>query len=185
MRSSMIASVRRSCAAAATSVPDSSATSAPARIAASAASSWGVVSTIAPMPSESVTTRPSKPWRPRSSSVIAARDSDAGSSTPVSPGTTACATMIPDAPASMARSNGIRSLVRSSSMGARSSSVRWGSESPPPMPGQCLTTEADPAPSWAEMIASVNEATVDGSSPKLREPRSDPDPTSRPDRSSC
>ena len=46
------------------------------------------------------------------------------------------------------------------------------------MPGQCLTTEAIPAPSWAVMIASVNEATVEGSSPKLRVPRSDPEPTS-------
>ena len=46
------------------------------------------------------------------------------------------------------------------------------------MPGQCLTIDAMPAPSCAAMMTSVKDATVVGSSPKLRDPRSEPDPTS-------
>ena len=161
-----------------TSVPDSSAMSAPAAMARRAASSWGTVLTTAPIPRLSVITSPSNPWRPRSSSVIAARERLAGSSSPVRPGTVEWATMIAGTPAAIARSKGTRSRERSWSTGASASRLMWGSAPPPPMPGQCLSTEVIPACCCASTMATAKSETTAGSSPKERVPRSDPLPTS-------
>ena len=109
---------------------------------------------------------------------MAAGDRLAGSLAWVSPGTAAWVTMMAGTPASMARSNGTRSFARSSSTGARVGSLSWGSGPPEPMPGQCFTTEVMPASVWAATTAFTKEDTAAGSSPKLRVPRPDPDPTS-------
>ncbi len=139
--------------------------SAPATMAFSAACACVSVAAIAPIPSESVMTSPSKPSVPRSSPVMAAFDRLAGSSGAVSPGTSAWVTMIAGAPALIACWNGMRSFARSSSIPSRVVNFWCGSAPPPPMPGQCLTTGTIPASLIAGKTALTKVETFVGSSP--------------------
>ena len=79
MRPDEIASTSRAWTSGTTSLPETMAMSAPAVIAFSAASACVSVLAMAPMPSESVMTRPLNPSVPRSSPVIAAEERLAGS----------------------------------------------------------------------------------------------------------
>ena len=109
---------------------------------------------------------------------MAARDNEAGSFSAVSPGTSTWATMTAGTPAAMAAPKGTRSFVRSSSMGATGASWTWGSADPPPIPGQCFTTEIRPADCCASMMAVAKPDTAAGSSPNDRVPSPEPLPTS-------
>ena len=124
-----------------------SATSAPARRAATAPRPPGYCFSTPSIPSESVTTRPRKPRSRRSRPVITFLDTEAGR-----PGSIARTSMWPiitaGASSAMASRNGRRSILSSCSrVRFCTGSARWLSVVSEPCPGKCLSTGTTPA-SW-------------------------------------
>ena len=145
-----------------------SSTSAPAIMAATAGlRPWG--STAPFIPRASVYISPSKPRLSRSTPRIMFFDSEAGASEGSSAGTTRWPTIMLDAPASMLRRKGMRSVSASvSRLCVTRDTVLCESVEVSPWPGKSFGVACTPASSRPSVYATVATATRSGSSPKER-----------------